>query len=66
MSERGPILALRPFVPARDHDLSTRFYEALGFVATYRDGEVAVLDRGGFSFILQNFFDAAAAENCMV
>ena len=66
MGTPDPILALRPFVPARDYDLSARFYEALGFVATHRDGDVTILKLGSFSFILQSFFNAEAAANCMV
>ena len=60
------ILALRPFIPARDYDLSRRFYEALGFVATHRDEDVMILKLGSFSVILQNFYVAEAAENLMV
>ncbi len=66
MDAFDPILALRPFVPARDYDLSRRFYEALGFVATHRDETVTILKLGSFSFILQNHYVAAFAENCMV
>ena len=66
MDTMDPILALRPFVPARDYDLSRRFYEALGFVATHRDDDVTILKLGSFSFILQNDYVMVAAENCMV
>ena len=57
---------LRPFVPARDYDLSRHFYEALGFVATHRDDHVTILKLGSFVFILQNFYVMEAAENLMV
>ena len=60
------VLALRPFVPARDFDQSIRFYQALGFALTHRDQEVALLKLESFSFILQNFHVPAFAENCMV
>lgn len=66
MDAADPILALRPFVPARDYDLSGRFYEALGFVPTHRDDDVTILKLGSFGFILQNRYVAAFAENCMV
>lgn len=46
------VLALRPFVPARDLALSRRFYEALGFAATLAEPPVVVLKRESFSFIL--------------
>lgn len=66
MEPPDPILALRPFVPARDYDLSRRFYEALGFAVTHRDDDVTLLKLGSFGFILQNFYVAEAAENLML
>ncbi|WP_158743846.1 glyoxalase [Acidisphaera sp. L21] len=61
-----PILALRPFVPAKDFDVSKRFYQTLGFAITHEDDNIAILKLGSFSFILQNFYVQEAAENCMV
>lgn len=61
-----PILALRPFVPARDFALSKRFYQALAFKATHEDASIAILKTGSCSFILQNFYVKEFAENCMV
>jgi len=55
----------RPFVPARDFDLSKRFYTALGF-AKVLDGEVAIFRIGSTSFILQNYFQKEWAENFML
>lgn len=60
------VLALRPFVPAKDFELSKRFYQALGFVPTHEDESVAMLKLGSFSFILQNFYTKEFADNCMV
>lgn len=60
------ILALRPFVPARDFDLSKRFYQALGFRVTYEDDSIAILKLDSFSFILQNAYVKEFAENCML
>ena len=60
------ILALRPFIPARDYALSRRFYAALGFAETHTDDQVTLLKRESFSFILQNFHHKEAAENTMV
>jgi uncharacterized glyoxalase superfamily protein PhnB len=60
------ILALRPFVPARDFDVSISFYEALGFRLTHRDKDIAMLKAEGFSFILQNFYARELAENLML
>jgi hypothetical protein len=62
----GRILALRPFVPARDFALSRRFYEALGFGATAAADGVLILEMEGASFILQDFYVREFAENCML
>jgi hypothetical protein len=60
------ILSLRPFVPAKDFDVSIRFYEALGFRVTLKDKGIAILKTEGFSFILQNYYVQEWAENCML
>jgi uncharacterized glyoxalase superfamily protein PhnB len=61
-----PVLALRPFVPARDFERSKRFYAALGFAPTHADEQICILKLGSFSFILQNYYVKEFAENCMV
>jgi uncharacterized glyoxalase superfamily protein PhnB len=61
-----PILALRPFVPARDSARSRQFYERIGFAATHADDTIVILKQGSFSFILQNYYVAEWADNCMV
>ena len=60
------VLALRPFVPAKDYALSKRYYEALGFIATLENDEVTILKTENFSFILQNFYVQQLAENLML
>lgn len=60
------ILALRPFVPAKDFDLSKRYYQALGFRLTHEDDSIAILKFDSFSFILQNYYAKEFAENFMV
>jgi catechol 2,3-dioxygenase-like lactoylglutathione lyase family enzyme len=55
----------RPFLPARDFDLSKRFYEALGF-AKVLDGDVAIFRMGASGFILQKRFQKESAENFMM
>lgn len=60
------VLGLRPFVPAKDRALSTRFYEALGFATTHTNEHVTLLKMESFSFILQEFYLPALAENLMV
>jgi uncharacterized glyoxalase superfamily protein PhnB len=56
------------YLPARDFELSKRFYEALGFIKTY-DDEVAIFMVGPDSrqgFILQKAYEKAWADNCMM
>jgi catechol 2,3-dioxygenase-like lactoylglutathione lyase family enzyme len=55
----------RPFVPSKDFATSKRFYEELGFTKLF-DGEVAIFAIGSSSFILQNYFEKAWAENFMM
>ena len=55
----------RPFVPARDFDLSKRFYETLGF-SKLLDADVAIFGMGASSFILQNYFQEDWAANFMM
>ena len=61
-----PVVAIRPFVPAKDHAASRNFYRALGFRVTYADEHIALLKLGSFSFILQNYYLKEFAENCMI
>jgi uncharacterized glyoxalase superfamily protein PhnB len=55
----------RPFLPARDFDLSKRFYETLGFEKIL-DSEVAIFESGSSGFILQNYYKKDWAENFMM
>ena len=55
----------RPFIPAKDFDLSKRFYEALGFEKIL-DSEVAIFNVGSGGFILQNYFQEDWAGNFMM
>src|SRR5262245_39737248 len=56
---------IRPFLPAKDFELSKRFYEALGFEKVL-DGEVAIFSAASGGFILQRHFHQEWAENCMM
>ncbi len=56
---------VRPFIPAKDFDLSKSFYEALGFEKVF-DGDVAIFSSGSGGFILQRYFQKEWAENCMM
>ncbi|WP_419759523.1 hypothetical protein [Acidisoma sp.] len=60
------VVALRAFVPAKDYAVSKQFYAALGFRPTMENDEVTILKMESFSFILQNFYNQALAENLMI
>jgi len=59
--------AMRPMVPARDFEVSTRFYVELGFRP-----KVLIADRliemhlGAFSFMLQNYYVQQWADNFVI
>ena len=60
------IVELKPFVPARDYELSKRFYQDLGFtLASDADG-VAYFHHETVSFLLQDFYLKELAENLML
>jgi len=65
MSVRSGNEFARPFVPAKDFELSKRFYEAIGFKKLL-DGDVAIFGIGTSGFILQNRFEKAWAGNFMM
>jgi hypothetical protein len=46
----------RPLLPAKDFDLSKKFYETLGFEKLLGDTGVAIFGIGASSFILQRFY----------
>ena len=55
----------RPFLPAKNFEISKNFYETLGFKKLL-DADVAIFGIGGSAFILQNYFHEAWADNCMM
>ena len=55
----------RPFIPAKDYDLSKRFYETLGLDKVL-DGQVAIFNAGSGGFILQRYYQQEWAENSMM
>jgi catechol 2,3-dioxygenase-like lactoylglutathione lyase family enzyme len=56
----------RPFLPAKDFDLSKRFYEALGFEKLLDAPDVAIFRMGQGSFLLQRYYQKDWAENFMM
>lgn len=57
---------LKTFVPAKDFELSRRFYKDLGFKENFSDADVAELQVGGYRFLLQNYYVADWAGNFMM
>jgi hypothetical protein len=57
--------AARPFLPAKNFEMSKNFYETLGFKKLL-EGDVAIFGIGKSTFILQNYFHQDWADNCMM
>jgi len=57
---------LKPFVPAKDYDLSKRFYQDVGFTLASDNEGVAYFHHENTSFLLQNFYVEELARNFMV
>lgn len=57
---------IKAFVPAKDFELSTRFYQDLGFTLASSSDGVAYLHHGNCSFLLQAFYEPVHAENFMM
>lgn len=60
------VLDLKTFVPAKDFELSRRFYLDLGFRENWGNKEVCELEIDGYRFLLQNFYVKEQAENFMM
>ena len=60
------IRAFRPFLPAKDFETSRRFYEALGFDAFPLGDSLVELSLGAHTFLLQDYYVPAWAENCVM
>lgn len=57
---------IKAFVPARDMELSLRFYRDLGFEVPWASDELAYLHAGDCSFLLQEFYVPEHAANFMM
>ena len=60
------IRAFRPFLPAKDFEVSLRFYEAIGFRAYKLGDTLAELSLGAHAFLLQGHYVKEWAENTMM
>jgi catechol 2,3-dioxygenase-like lactoylglutathione lyase family enzyme len=57
---------LKAFVPAKDFELSKRFYQDIGFTLASDSDGIAYFHYGDVSFLLQNFYVKELAENFMM
>ena len=60
------VTEIKAFVPARNFERSLQFYRDIGFTLASSDGGVAYFHAGNASFLLQDFFVQALAENLMM
>jgi cephalosporin hydroxylase len=56
----------KAFVPARDFDLSRRFYKAIGFTEAWGGSDLAEFRHGDSCFLLQKFYVPQHAGNFMM
>ena len=59
-------IEIKAFIPAKDFELSKRFYEDLGFTKASDSDGVAYFHLGEVSFLLQDYYVAALANNLMM
>lgn len=59
------IKSLKPYVPAKDFELSKQFYTALGFSMSQGWGDTADFSLNGHTFRLQNYYVQDWADNFM-
>lgn len=57
---------IRPFLPAKDFDISRDFYVALGFAVKWSDDNMALLESGNQRFYLQRYYVKDWADNSML
>lgn len=64
MSANLKSVEIKAFVPAKDFELSKRFYQDLGFTMASDGGGIAYFHHGDHcAFLLQDFFVKEFAEN---
>jgi hypothetical protein len=59
-------LEIKAFVPAKDFELSKRFYADLGFELEWDSEDLACFRAGTSSFLLQRFYVKEHADNFMM
>jgi len=59
-------IEIKAYVPAKDYSRSRQFYTDLGFEMRWDMPEACCFEQGPCRFILQNFYEPAHAQNCMM
>ncbi|HEX2584644.1 MAG TPA: VOC family protein [Steroidobacteraceae bacterium] len=57
------VIEIKAFIPAKDFELSKRFYQDVGFKLASSGGGIAYLHYGSASFLLQDFYAEALAKD---
>tara|TARA_R110002072_G_scaffold36301_4_gene107019 strand:- start:6013 stop:6375 length:363 start_codon:yes stop_codon:yes gene_type:complete len=57
---------IKAFVPAKDFELSKRFYQDLGFTLASDTAGIAYFHHGDCSFLLQDFHEPVHSNNFMM
>ena len=57
---------LKAFVPAKDFELSKRFYQDFGFTMASDEDGIAFFHHGNCRFLLQDFYQEQHANNFMM
>ena len=60
------ITEIKAFVPSKNFELSKQFYQDLGFTMDSEDDGIAYFHFENVSFLLQDYFVTALAENFMM
>ncbi len=58
--------SIRPFIGAKNHEISRNFYRDLGFKENVLSSNLSYFDSNGFGFYLQNAFVKDWIDNTMV
>jgi catechol 2,3-dioxygenase-like lactoylglutathione lyase family enzyme len=58
--------SIRPFIGARNFEVSRRFYKDLGFEEFVIDPKFSVFKTGDLAFYLQDYYDKSWIENTMI
>lgn len=59
-------VAIKPFIPAKDFELSQRFYLDLGFNLDLISDEIDYFSHGSYRFLLHKFYTKEQVTNLMM